>query len=80
MCECGWCMVWCPSVEFFNFSNCISYAEQTIQGCQAYVTYSLKARLRVKCNKKQWHSSLNLVSQQIKLCNIFIFEMAYQSG
>ena len=43
---CGvWCVVWCPSVscsgfeiclaffniEFFNFSNCVSYAGQTIQ-------------------------------------------------
>ena len=29
------------------------------------------------CNKYQRHSSLNLVSQQLKLCNIFIFGMAY---
>ena len=45
MCECGWSMVWYPgisyggfeiclaffNIEFFNFSNYISYAEQTIQ-------------------------------------------------
>ena len=30
----------------------------------------LKARLRLKCNKNQWHSSLNLVSQQLKLCSM----------
>ena len=29
------------------------------------------------CNKYQRHSSLNLVSQQLKLCNIFIFGMVY---
>ena len=34
--------------------------------------HCLKARLRLKCNKNQWHSSLNLVSQQLKLCKIFI--------
>ena len=37
----------------------------------------LKTRLRLLCNKYQRHSSLNLVSQQPKLCNIFIFGMAY---
>ena len=37
----------------------------------------LKTRLRLLCNKYQRHSSLNLVSQQLKLCNIFIFGMAY---
>ena len=37
----------------------------------------LKTRLRLLCNKYQWHSSLNLASQQLKLCNIFIFGMAY---
>ena len=37
----------------------------------------LKTRLRLLCNKFQQHSSLNLVSQQLKLCNIFIFGMAY---
>ena len=47
MCECGWCVVWCPSVSCsgfeFQFALCfstlnfstflfvISYAEQTIQ-------------------------------------------------
>ena len=41
--------------------------------------HCLKARLRLLCNKYQWHSSLNLVSQQLKLCNIFIFGMAYWS-
>ena len=29
----------------------------------------------VKCNKYQRLSSLNLVSRQLKLCNIFIFGM-----
>ena len=38
----------------------------------------LKARLRLLCNKYQQHSSLNSVSQQLKLCNMFIFGMAYQ--
>ena len=37
----------------------------------------LKTRLRLLCNKYQRHSSLNLVSQQLKLCNISIFGMAY---
>ena len=37
----------------------------------------LKTRLRRLCNKYQQHSSLNLVSQQFKLCNIFIFGIAY---
>ena len=37
----------------------------------------LKTRLRLLCNKYQQHSSLNLVSQRLKLCNIFIFGMAY---
>ena len=37
----------------------------------------LKTRLRLLSNKYQQHSSLNLVSQQFKLCNIFIFGMAY---
>ena len=32
--------------------------------------HCLKARLRLLCNKYQRHSSLNLVSQQLKLCNI----------
>ena len=35
----------------------------------------LKTRLRLLCNKYKRHSSLNLVSQQLKLCNIFIFGM-----
>ena len=39
--------------------------------------HCLKARLRLLCNKYHWHSSLNLVSGQLKLCNIFIFGMAY---
>ena len=39
--------------------------------------HCLKARLRLLFNKFQRHSSLNLVSQQPKLCNIFIFGMAY---
>ena len=39
----------------------------------------LKTRLRLPSNKYQQHSSLNLVSQQLKLCNIFIFGMAYPS-
>ena len=39
--------------------------------------HCLKSRLRLLCNKYQQHSSLNLVSQQLKLCNIFIFGMAY---
>ena len=39
----------------------------------------LKTRLRLLCNKYQRYSSLNLVSQQLKLCNIFIFGMAYSS-
>ena len=38
--------------------------------------HCLKARLRLLCNKYQRRSSLNLVSQQPKLCNIFIFGMA----
>ena len=29
----------------------------------------LKGRLRLMCN--QWHNSLNLVSKQLELCNIF---------
>ena len=37
----------------------------------------LKTRLRLLCDKYQWHSSLNFVSQQLKLFNIFIFGMAY---
>ena len=37
----------------------------------------LKTRLRLLCNKYQRHSSVNLVLQQLKLCNIFIFGMAY---
>ena len=37
----------------------------------------MKTRLRLLCDKYQRHSSLNLVSQQLKLCNIFIFGMAY---
>ena len=37
----------------------------------------LQARLRLLCNKYQQYSSLNLVSKQLKLCNIFIFGMAY---
>ena len=41
--------------------------------------HCLKARLRLLCNKYQRHSSLNLVSQQLKLCDIFIFGMAYWS-
>ena len=39
--------------------------------------HCLKARLKLLCNKYQWHGSLNLVLQQLKLCNIFIFEIAY---
>ena len=39
--------------------------------------YCLKTRLRLLCNKDQRHSSLNLVSQLLKLCNIFIFGMTY---
>ena len=39
--------------------------------------HCLKARLRLLCNKYQQHSSLNLVSQQRKLCNIFIFGMEF---
>ena len=39
--------------------------------------WCLKTRLRLLSNKYQKHSSLNLVSQQLKLCNIFIFGMAY---
>ena len=40
--------------------------------------YCLKTRLRLQCNTSyQRHSSLNLVSQQLKLCNIFVFGMAY---
>ena len=41
--------------------------------------HCLKARLRLLGNKYQRHSSLNLVSQQLKLCNIFIFGMVYYS-
>ena len=37
----------------------------------------LKTRLRLLCEKNRLLSSLNLVSQQLKLCNIFIFGMAY---
>ena len=37
----------------------------------------LKTRLRLLCNKYQGHSSLNLVLQQLKLCNILIFGMVY---
>ena len=33
--------------------------------------HCLKASFRLKCNKNQWHSSLNLVSQQLKFCNIY---------
>ena len=32
------------------------------------------------CNKYERHSSVNHVSQQLKLCNIFIFGMAYLQG
>ena len=39
--------------------------------------HCLKARLKLLCNKYQLYSSLNLISQQLKLCNIFIFRMAY---
>ena len=39
--------------------------------------HCLKARLRLLCNKYHRHSSLNLVSQQLKLCKIFIFGIAY---
>ena len=39
--------------------------------------HCLKARLRLLCNRYQRHSSLNLVSQQLKLHNIFIFGMAH---
>ena len=38
----------------------------------------LKTRLRLLCDKHQRHSSLNLVSQELELCNIFIFGMAYR--
>ena len=41
--------------------------------------HCLKAKLRLLGNKYQRHSSLNLVSQQLKLCNIFIFIMVYYS-
>ena len=37
----------------------------------------LETRLRLLSNKYQQHGSLNLVSQQLKLCNIFIFGMVY---
>ena len=36
-----------------------------------YNLQCLKARLRLLCNKYQRHSSLNLVSGQIKLCHIY---------
>ena len=39
--------------------------------------HCLKARLRLLCNKYQRYGSLNLVSQQLRLCNTFIFGMAY---
>ena len=39
--------------------------------------HCLKARLRLLGNKYQRHSSPNLVSQQLKSCDIFIFGMAY---
>ena len=39
--------------------------------------HCLKVNLRLLCNKYQQHNSLNLVSQQLKLCDIFIFGMAY---
>ena len=32
----------------------------------------LKTRLRLLCNKYQRHSSLDHVSQQLKLCNMFV--------
>ena len=34
-------------------------------------------RLRLLCNKLSLHSSLNLVSRQLKLCDIFIFGIEY---
>ena len=39
----------------------------------------LETRIRLLCNKYQRHSSLNLVSQQLKLCNTSIFGMAYRT-
>ena len=39
--------------------------------------HCLKAKLRLPCNKYQQLSSLNLISQQLKFCNILIFGMAY---
>ena len=41
--------------------------------------HCLKARLRLLCNENERHSSLNFVSQQLKLCNIFIFGIANYS-
>ena len=39
--------------------------------------YCLKARLKRLCNELSTTSSPNLVSRQLKLCDIFIFGMAY---
>ena len=41
--------------------------------------YCLKARLKLLCNELSTASSLNLVSRQLKLCNIFIFGIAHSS-
>ena len=41
--------------------------------CRGYCRFTL----RLLCNNYQWYSSRNLVSRQLKLCNIFIFGMAY---
>ena len=42
--------------------------------------HCLKARLRLLCNKYQRHSSLSLVSQQLKLCNILDFRNGVSLG
>ena len=42
--------------------------------------YCLKARLKLRYNELSKANSMNLVSRQVKLCNIFIFVIAYQKN
>ena len=67
------------TLNFSDFLTEICYAEQTTMMSSLRNLHCLKARLRLKCNKNQCHGNLNLVSQQLKLCKVSIFEMAYQS-
>ena len=59
------------TLNFSAFLSMTSYAEQTTMMSSLCNLHCLKARLKLKCNKTQWRSSLNLVSQQLKLCNIY---------